>query len=93
MIKSWASSDLEKVYKGQAPRGFPSDCFARTRRLLAQINAATSPNDLKAPPSNRLHQLKGELAGKWSVSVNMQYRLTFNWQNGDAYNVWFGDYH
>lgn len=93
MIQSWKSKDLEAVFYGRNPRGFPSDLFKRARRLLAQLNAAKSVQDMKAPPENRLHQLTGDLNGVWSVSVNMQFRITFVWYNGDAYDVWLGDYH
>jgi toxin HigB-1 len=93
MIRSWKSGDLEVVFQGRVPRRFPSELYARTRRLLAQLNAASALVDLKAPPGNRLHQLQGDLGGKWSISVNMQYRITFVWRDGDAYDVWFGDYH
>jgi toxin HigB-1 len=93
MIKSWKSSDLETVFYGGSPKGFPASLVPRTRRLLAQLNTAVSPIDMKAPPGNRLHQLSGDLIGVWSISVNMQFRITFTWSNGDAYNVWFGDYH
>jgi toxin HigB-1 len=48
---------------------------------------------MKAPPGNRLHMLDGDLVGLWSVSVNMQYRITFRWKDGHAHDVWFGDYH
>jgi toxin HigB-1 len=78
---------------GRRPRRFPSDVFERTRRLLAQLHAATRIEDMMAPPGNRLHRLTGDLDGLWSVSVNSQYRLVFEWSAGDAYDVWFGDYH
>jgi toxin HigB-1 len=93
MIESWTSEELEDVFLGLAPRGFPAALLSKTRRLLAQLNAASSPDDMKAPPGNRLHMLDGDLEGLWSVSVNMQYRITFRWENGHAHDVWFGDYH
>jgi toxin HigB-1 len=93
MIRTWKSEDLETVFYGRSPKGFPSDLIGKTRRLLAQLNAAVTVQDMAAPPGNRLHILSGELDGVWSVSVNMQYRLTFEWRDGDAYDVWFGDYH
>ncbi len=65
----------------------------RARDLLDAINAATSPSDLKIPPSNRLHQLKDDLVGYWSVSINTQYRIIFRWVNGHAESVEITDYH
>jgi toxin HigB-1 len=93
MIRSWRSRELDAIFKGRIPKGFPPDLVSRTRRLLAQLNAAQSIDDLAAPPGNRLHRLQGDLAGRWSVSVNAQFRITFEWRDGEAYDVWFGDYH
>lgn len=93
MIESWKSEELEDVFMGLTPKGFPAAAMSKARRLLAQLNAAASPEDMRAPPGNRLHMLGDDLEGHWSVSVNMQYRITFRWENGNAYDVWFGDYH
>lgn len=93
MIKSWGNHEAEQVFKGQRPRTLPADIMPRARRLLLQLHAATSLNDLRSPPGNRLHQLTGNMAGRWSVSVNMQYRVTFVWNDGNAEDVWLGDYH
>jgi toxin HigB-1 len=93
VIQSWKSEALIAVFAGSLPKAFPAALFGKTRRLLAQLNAAASPEDMRAPPGNRLHQLSGDKGGLWSISVNMQYRITFFWLNGHAYDVWFGDYH
>ncbi len=93
MIRSWASASLQAVFEGRTPRGFPPDLLRRTRRLLAQINAAAGVEDLRAPPGNRLHRLTGDMTGRWSVSVNDQYRITFLWGPDGPEDVWFGDYH
>lgn len=93
MIHSWASRDLKDVFEGRLPKGFPPDLFKRARRVLAQLNAATAPEDMASPPGNRLHKLEGDLAGRWSVSVNAQFRITFIWGLQGPEDVWFGDYH
>jgi len=62
-------------------------------RRLDYLNAAISLEDLRIPPSNRLHALKGDLVGYHSISVNMQWRITFIWRDGHAYDVKMIDYH
>jgi toxin HigB-1 len=57
------------------------------------LNAAQDLMDLKAPPSNRLEKLKGELVGFWSIRVNDQYRVIFKFANGNADEVRIVDYH
>ena len=93
MIRSWRSDDAREVFEGRTPRRFPPDLIARTRRMLARLDAAATVEDMRAPPGNRLHALTGDRAGEWSVSVNDQYRITFKWGPLGPEDVWFGDYH
>ncbi len=60
---------------------------------MEYINLATNINDLKVPPSNRLHELSGERNGQYSISVNAQWRICFRYQDGDAFDVELTDYH
>ena len=71
----------------------PPDVAARARRKLDQINAAIRIEDLKVPPGNRLHSLEGDRRGQHSISVNDQWRVCFHFDDGDAYDVEFCDYH
>ena len=57
------------------------------------LNAAIRIDDLLIPPSNRLEKLRGDRAGQWSISINMQWRICFRWRSGDAYDVEIVDYH
>lgn len=57
------------------------------------LHRAMSVVDLKIPPANRLEKLHGNRAGQWSIRVNDQWRICFDWQNGDALNVEIVDYH
>ena len=57
------------------------------------LDAATSLEDLRVPPANRLEKLKGRRAGQWSIRVNDQWRLCFRWRDGDAHDVELVDYH
>ena len=93
MIRSFADATTEKVFRGEIPKGFPAELAGQTRRVLARIAAAVRIDDLKVPPSHRLHLLKGDKKGRWSVSVNDQFRITFRFEEGDAHEVRFEDYH
>ena len=57
------------------------------------IDAAQRVNDLRVPPGNRLEALHGDLAGKFSIRINDQYRICFRWESGNAYEVEIVDYH
>ena len=60
---------------------------------LTQLEAATSLDDLRFPPSNRLEALKGDRKGQRSIRVNEQWRVCFQFKSGDAYEVEITDYH
>ena len=62
-------------------------------RKLKQLDLARRIDDLRAPPANRLEQLKGERAGQWSLRVNDQFRIFFRWTGRDAEDVEIVDYH
>jgi hypothetical protein len=63
------------------------------RRRLNSSNAAASIQDLRVPPSQRLHPLKGDRRGQWSISVNDQFRICFVWGVDGPEDVAFVDYH
>lgn len=50
-------------------------------------------NDLRVPPGNRLEKLSGDRAGQWSIRINRQWRVCFDWDDGDAYDVEITDSH
>jgi toxin HigB-1 len=89
VIQSWKGSEAEAIFKGVTPRGVSEQVARRARRALAQLNAAQSVREMASPPGNRLHKVGKE----WSVSVNMQFRITFRWGPRGPERVWFGDYH
>ena len=74
-------------------RKFPSVLHKVARRKLAQLDFAASVDDLRQPPGNRLEQLKGTRKGQYSIRVNDQYRICFEFRNGNAYEVEMTDYH
>lgn len=95
MIKGFSDGGTEDLFNGVSSarsRRFPADVQARAVDKLAFLNAATSLNDLRSPPANRLEALKGDLAGYHSIRVNAQWRLVFKWDGG-AEEVRLVDYH
>jgi len=57
------------------------------------INRSITLNDLLIPPANQLEKLKGNRAGQYSIRINNQWRICFEWNTGDANNVEIVDYH
>ena len=60
---------------------------------LTQLHAATTIDDLRFPPSNRLEELKHDRKGQWSIRINDQWRVCFRFECGDAFDVEITDYH
>lgn len=71
----------------------PRALHNKARRLLDQLNAITSIETLKIPPSNHLEKLKHNLDGYWSIRINKQWRIIFRWEHNHIYNVDIIDYH
>jgi len=93
VIKSFADRQTEELFRtGKAKRVLP-DVARRAVRKLEAVHAATEVADLRVPPGNRLHALKGERAGQHAIAVNDQWRICFRFEKGDAYDVEFCDYH
>jgi proteic killer suppression protein len=96
VIASFEDKATRDIFDGtdsKDARSIPKQLWSVARRKLDMVNAAHDLLDLKAPPSNRLEKLKGDLAGLWSVRVNDQYRVVFRFANGNAEHVRITDYH
>ena len=93
MIKSFADRHTATLFLDGCSRKLPPDIMARAIRKLDRIDAAYAIEDLRMPPGNRLHQLEGNRAGQWSISINDQWRICFAWSAGGAENVEIVDYH
>jgi proteic killer suppression protein len=93
MIKTFADKETQQLYVKGKSRRIPSDLMKRAVRRLEYINLATTLKDLRVPPSNRLHALKGHREGQFSISINEQWRICFRFIDGDAYDVEIIDYH
>ncbi|WP_417619157.1 type II toxin-antitoxin system RelE/ParE family toxin [Parasphingorhabdus sp.] len=93
MIRSFADPETEKIWLGERSRKLPSDIQNVGRRKLRQINRTANLFDLRVPGGNRFEQLKDYTPLRYSIRINDQWRVTFNWSNGDAHNVRIEDYH
>ncbi|MFB0873150.1 MULTISPECIES: type II toxin-antitoxin system RelE/ParE family toxin [unclassified Sphingobium] len=87
MIRSFADTEAEKIWNGERSRKRPADMQDRALQKLKLLNRARTLDDLRVPPSNRLHALSDDRAGQHSISINMQWRICFVWNDGHAHNV------
>ena len=92
MIKSFADKDTQKVFERQYSKRF-NNIERIALRKLVMLNAANALVDLKVPPGNRLEALKNDRIGQHSIRVNQQWRICFNWNDGEIENVEICDYH
>jgi toxin HigB-1 len=93
VIKSFADSRTEAFWILGRSKHFPASIHAATRRKLSELHHAQMLDDLASPPGNRLKALKSGRAEQYSIRINDQYRLCFEFRGGDAYNVEIVDYH
>jgi toxin HigB-1 len=71
----------------------PPDIQQVALRKLRMINNAINIRDLRVPPANRLEKLAGDRDGQYSIKINDQWRICFEWQSSDAFDVEITDYH
>lgn len=93
MIKSFADKETEKIIKRQFSRKLPADIQRAARRKLEILEAAEQLQDLRIPPANGLEKLSGNCKGQYSIRINQQWRVCFEWREKDAYKVEIVDYH
>jgi proteic killer suppression protein len=93
MIETFADKDTELIFIEGKSKRLPPDILKRAVRKLDRLDSVTAVEQLKQPPGNRLHELKGNREGQWSISINMQWRICFVFQDGNAYDVEICDYH
>jgi proteic killer suppression protein len=93
MIKTFRDKETEQVFNRLTVRRLPANLQQAIWRKLAILNAAERLDDLRIPPGNRLEKLSGNRAGQYSIRVNDQWRICFQWQEGNAYEVEITDYH
>lgn len=93
MIRSFKCKETEKIFARRRSRKLPNDIQQVALRKLRMLNWAVTLNDLRVPPANRLEKLKGNRAGQHSIRINERWRICFEWQDGDAFDVEIVDYH
>ncbi|MEO6154600.1 MAG: type II toxin-antitoxin system RelE/ParE family toxin [Thermomonas sp.] len=93
MIRDFSDREAEKLWQGTPSRRLPGDIQHVARRKLRMLNSATTLDDLRIPPANRLEALKGSRKGQYSIRINDQWRVCFRWKDGDAHGVEIVDYH
>jgi proteic killer suppression protein len=90
LIISFGDRETEKIWEGKKSKVLPTEIQHVARRKLRMINNADNINDLRIPPANLL---KGDLSDFYSIRINVQWRIVFNWQNNNAENVQILDNH
>ena len=92
MIKSFKHKGLKRFYETGSARGIQTKHEKRLRMQLAALDTAKEINDLEIP-GYKLHPLKGDRKGIWAITVNGNWRLTFEFSDGNAYVLDYEDYH
>lgn len=93
MIRSFASKETERLFRREFSRKLPQDIQRKARMRLEILDAAGRLTDLRIPPSNRLEKLSGDREGQYSIRINDQWRICFEWRENAAHNVEIVDYH
>ena len=84
---------LKRLFEDDDARALPASLVGKLRDMLAAIDTASAVEEIALFPGWRLHRLKGDLAGHWSLTVTGNWRLVFRFENGDAFDLDLLDYH
>ncbi|MBN1587518.1 MAG: type II toxin-antitoxin system RelE/ParE family toxin [Candidatus Omnitrophica bacterium] len=93
MIHTFACRETEKIFARHYSRSFPPAIQRAALRKLLILDAAAVLDDLKMPPGNRLVRLSGDRTGQYSIRINRQWRICFEWHKGNCFGVEITDYH
>jgi len=96
VIQSFAdetTADLFRERNTRSARRVPREVWRSAQRKLKALDVAVKLDDLLIPAGNRLERLKGTMAGRYSIRINDQYRITFHWEQGHACQVRVENYH
>lgn len=93
MIRNFKCKETEKLFNRQYSRKLPHSIQKIALRKLLTINAAININDLRIPPANHLEKLTGKRKKQYSIRINKEWRICFNWQVQEACGVEIVDYH
>ena len=92
VIQNFRHKGLKRLFEDDDARGIRADQVEKVENILAVLNRARVPADMDLP-GFRLHRLKGNRKDFWSVTVRANWRVTFRFENGHAYDVDLTDYH
>jgi len=92
VIKSFRHKGLRTLFEAGSASGVQPNHAKRLRMQLAALDSAQVIDDMDIP-GFRLHPLKGRMAGRWSITVNGNWRVTFEFRDGNAYVLDYEDYH
>ncbi len=92
MIKGFRHKGLRQLFESDNPKGVNADHVRKIKQILALLNAAQKIADLDYA-TFRLHPLKGDLKGFWSLTVRANWRIIFRFEDGKAFDVDLVDYH
>ena len=92
MIVAFADREAQRIFDGSRSRKYRGLEHVIERKLRS-LHRAVALNDLRVPPGNRLEMLKRDRAGQYSIRINDQYRICFEWEGGHASQVEITDYH
>jgi proteic killer suppression protein len=93
MIRTFKCKETENIWQGNVSRKLPRNIQDIARRKLRMLNNSSVLDDLRVPPANRLEKLKGNRKNYYSIRINIQWRICFKYDNGNAYDVEIIDYH
>jgi len=93
VIKSFGQSKSRRLFEDDRHRGFRGLDYAGALLLLDALDAAPALDPLRLLRAVRLHALTGDRKGRWAMTVNERWRITFRFERGDAYDVVIEDYH
>lgn len=93
MIESFRDDEAKAIFEGKFSSKLPREIQRIALRKLTQLNGVATISFLRIPPGNRLEKLSGNREGQWSIRINDQWRICFEWEGGNARNVEIVDYH
>jgi proteic killer suppression protein len=93
VIESFADEETQRIWRGEFSKKLPREVQTVGLRKLIILQRSRDLNDLRIPPGNRLERLSGDRKGQYSIRINDQWRICFNWNNGIATEVEITDYH
>lgn len=92
MIKGFRHKGLKLLFESGSKKGVPANLAGKMVRRLDALHAAVHPLDMYMPGFD-LHELKGDREGTWSMNLTANWRMTFRFENGKAFDVDLEDYH